>query len=61
MVETSAYLPNMIAVKAVVPEDREDSIEHVFANSESVSKNDLATTFSSSRGKSASSTITLGR
>ena len=56
-----AHLPNIIAVSAVVPEDREDSIEHDLANSASVSKNDLVTTFSSSKGKSASSTITRGR
>lgn len=56
-----AYLPNIIAVSAVVPEDREDSREHVFANSASVSINDLITTFSSAKGKSASSTMTLGK
>ena len=55
------YLPNTIAVRAVVPEDRADSREHVFANAASVSINDLVTTFSSSKGKSASSTITLGK
>ena len=55
------YLPNIIAVSAVVPEEREDSREHDFAKAASVSMNDLATTFSSSKGKPASSTITLGK
>lgn len=50
-----------MAVSAVVPEDREDSSEHVLANSASVSINDLETAFSSAKGKSASSTITLGK
>lgn len=56
-----ANLPNIIAVSAVVPEEREDSREHVFANAASVSINDRVTTFSSSKGKSASSTMTLGK
>lgn len=56
-----AYLPNIIAVSAVVPEEREDSREHLFANAASVSLNDLVTTFSSSKGKPASSTMTLGK
>lgn len=45
------HLPYIIAVRAVVPEDREDSREHLFANAASVSINDLVTTFSSSKGK----------
>lgn len=57
----TAYLPNIIAVRAVVPEDRADSREHDFAKAASVSINDLVTTFSSSKGKSASSTMTLGK
>ena len=59
--KTFVHLPNIIAVSAVVPEDREDSVEHDLANSASISKNDLVTTFSNSKGKSASSTITRGR
>lgn len=55
-----ACLPNIIAVSAVVPEEREDSREHLFAKAASVSMKDLATAFSSAKGKSASSTITLG-
>lgn len=55
------YFPYIIAVSAVVPEERTDSRQHDFANAASVSMNDLVTTFSSSRGKSASSTMTLGK
>lgn len=47
-----------MAVRTVVPELREDWREHVLS---SVCINDLKTIFSSSRGKSASSTIILGR
>lgn len=55
------YLPSIIAVRAVVPEERDDSREHDFAKAASVSTKDLVTTFSSSIGKSASSTMTLGK
>ena len=54
-------LPKIIAVRAVVPEDSVDSRAHDSANWASVCINDLATTFSSFRGKSASSTMSLGR
>ena len=57
----SCYLPNIIAVSAVVPEERLDSREHDFSNAASISMNDLVTTFSSFTGKSASSTMTLGK
>lgn len=58
---SSTHLPNIIAVRAVVPDDKADSIEHDLAKAASVSMNDLVTTFSSSIGKSASSTMTLGK
>lgn len=55
------YLPNIIAVSAVVPEDKAESREHDLAKAASVSTKDLVTTFSSSNGKSASSTMILGK
>lgn len=54
-------LPNIIAVSAVVPEDKAESREQDFAKAASVSMNDLVTAFSSSNGKSASATIILGK
>lgn len=57
----SDYLPNIIAVRAVVPEDRDVSRVQDLAKAASVSINDLVTTFSSSKGKSESSTMTLGK
>lgn len=59
--EASDYLPNIIAVSAVVPEDRDVSRVQDLAKAASVSINDLVTTFSSSKGKSESSTMTLGK
>lgn len=56
-----AYLPNIIAVSAVVPEGIADLREQDFKNAASVFMNDLVTTFSSSIGKLASSTMTLGK
>lgn len=57
----NGYLPNIIAVSAVVPEDKSESAEHDLAKAASVSKKDLLTTFSSFKGKSASSTMILGK
>lgn len=55
------YLPKIIAVSAVVPDDKAESTEHDLAKAASVSAKDLITTFSSSRGKSASSTMIFGK